>query len=748
MLTFTLNGDPMAYDGDPKRFLLSWLREERGLTAAKDGCSGQGACGACLVEVDGRAVLSCSTPMDTLQGAEVVTIEGFPQGLRRTLGTAFAAQGAVRCGFCTPGFLTRAKIFLRSNPNPTRDEAASALRDHLCRCTGYVKIVDAVLEAAAMLREGRETSWGQGDVRGAAGEGGGTARLHALDHAVGSRPFVDDLRFDGMVHGALVFSQHPRAEVVSIDVTPALASPGVIRTFTAGDIPGRRNSGMLVQDWPLMIGQGETTRYVGDVVAGVVAETEAQAREAVGRFRVGYQPHKPLTEMIGAAQSSIKVHIQGNVLARRTVRRGDPVDEVLEGSAHVASGVFSTQMVEHGFLETECAVALPEEGGIRVYSQGQDIAREREQIAAMLGLPLEKVRVSQVDAGGAFGGKLDLSVQGHAAMFAFKLGRPVKVKFSRPESLRFHPKRHPMRLEYALGCDTGGRLTALRARILADTGAYASLGGPVIERAASHAGGAYHVPHVDIEATAVFTNNIPGGAMCGSGVNQVTFAMESLVEELCAKGGFDPWQFRHDNVLEEGPPVPAMATGVGPGVGGLRAALLAVKEPYRAARHAGLALATCEGGQGECVENTSPGGAAPACGFAAHLAILGDDGRVTRLVAAQESGRAVNPVEFEGLVQGGVAMGLGCALTERFRLEKGRLMSEKLSDCGMLRAEDMPAIEVIAVDSGGPGDPCEATCVGEISAIPTAAAVANAFFHFDGTPRRDLPLKAPKGGGR
>jgi len=853
MIALTLNDEPSSYDGDPKRSLLSWLREERGLTSAKDGCSGQAACGACLVEVDGHAALSCSTPMGKLQGASVVTIEGFPEGLRRTLGSAFAAKGAVQCGFCTPGFLARTKIFLQGNANPTRDEAVAALRFHLCRCTGYVKIVDAVLEAAAALREGRETP-----LCAEAGVGGRLTKLHAYDRAVGQKPFVDDLRFAGMVHGALVFSEHPRAEVVAIEVTPALACPGVIRTFTAADIPGRRNSGMLVQDWPLMLEQGETTRYIGDVLAGVVAETEAQAREAASRIRVRYRPQKPLTEMIGAAQSTIKVHTRGNVLASHTVRRGEPVDAVLDASAHVASGVFSTQMVEHGFLETECAVALPEAGGIRVYSQGQAIYHDREHIAAMLGLPLDKVRVSLVDAGGAFGGKEDMSVQGHAALFAHALGRPVKVKFNRAESLRFHPKRHPMRLEYAVGCDAAGKLTAIRARILGDTGAYASLGGPVIGRAATHAGGAYHVPNVDIEATAVYTNNIPCGAMRGFGVNQVTFAMESLVEELCSKGGFDPWQFRYDNALDEGL-LTATGQRLGGGIG-LRKTLLAVREQYRSARHAGLSMAmkncgfgngvveACtvklavgqggritlhhgwsEMGQGintvaaqilcealgirdaslvEVVADTAfeapagsttasrgtfqlgravldAAGALRAAGrpedlagriftghylsddttsmdsmgepgrvrshvaysFATHLAVLDDAGRVRRVVAAHDSGRVINPTLFEGQVEGGVAMGLGYALTERFGLDKGQLVSEKLSHCGMLKAQDMPVIEVIAVEAVDPEGPCGAKGVGEIGSIPTAAAVGNAFFRFDGVPRRDLPLKAPTGGG-
>jgi aerobic-type carbon monoxide dehydrogenase small subunit (CoxS/CutS family)/Ni,Fe-hydrogenase maturation factor len=269
---FILNGQTVEYNSDPAGSLLSWLRNEMNLTAAKDGCSGQAACGACLVEVGGKAALACSTPMHKVADKEVVTLEGLPESLLRTLGRAFVSKGAVQCGFCTPGFLTRTKILLEKNPDPTRQEVVKAVRFHLCRCTGYVKIVDAVLEAAAALREGREIPFEDG-----AGIGVSSPKYRAFERAIGRKPFIDDLRFDGMVHGALRFSDHPRARVLSIDVSKAGKAPGVIKVFTAEDIPGERSVGPIVQDWPVMIKVGETTRYIGDVLAGVVAETEDQA---------------------------------------------------------------------------------------------------------------------------------------------------------------------------------------------------------------------------------------------------------------------------------------------------------------------------------------------------------------------------------------------------------------------------------------------------------------------------------------
>ncbi|KAB1443131.1 selenium-dependent xanthine dehydrogenase [Pseudodesulfovibrio senegalensis] len=591
MIRLTLNGQPAEYHGDPETSLLSWLRNDMNVTSVKDGCSGQAACGACLVEVDGKAALSCSTPMRKLENAQVVTLDGFPEKLRRTLGRAFVAKGAVQCGFCTPGFLTRTKILLDSNPDPTREQVTKAVRPHLCRCTGYVKIVDAVLEAAAALREDREIEF-----ESAPGIGVSSPKYMAVERALGQKPFVDDLRLDNMVHGALRFSDHPRARILSMDLSRAEKAPGVIRIFTAGDIPGNRNVGLLILDWPLMAAVGETTRCIGDVLAGVVAETEAQARAAVALIDVEYEVLEPLTDMREAENSPIRIHEDGNLLINKQVKRGRDIRTVLDESAYTAKGSFETQAIDHGFLETECCVAEPTERGVRTYSQSQGPYRERHEIAGMLGLPEQDVEVVLVDCGGAFGGKEDMTAQGHAALFSYHLQRPVKVKLSRPESMRMHPKRHPAIMEYEIGCDESGMLTGLYARILGDTGAYASVGGPVMARAATHASGAYHFTDVDIEARAVYTNNIPCGAMRGFGVNQVTFAVEGLVDELCAKGGFDRWQFRFDNALDEGRMV---ATGqvLGKGVG-LRQCLESVRREFEASEHAGLACAIKNCGMG------------------------------------------------------------------------------------------------------------------------------------------------------
>jgi len=599
VIIFFLNGNKITYTGDESRSLLSFVRDEQGITSVKDGCSGQGACGACLVELDGKPTLACSTPMKRVEGKVVVTIEGFPEKVRQTLARAFVAEGAVQCGFCTPGMLSRAKILLQENPEPSRADVVKALNANICRCTGYVKIVDAVLLAAKALREEKEIPWEQ-----KTGIGYSYPKHEAYEKALGTSPFVNDLRFEGMLFGVLKFSDHPRARVLGIDTASAEKLPGVIRIFDARDIPGERYQGLLVKDWPMMVTINEETRCVGDVLAVVVAENEDLARRAAETIRVNYEVLEPVTDATQAATSATHIHERGNLLKETVIRRGESVDDVFARSAHVVEGIFETPFVEHAFLETETAIALPDSNDrIVVYSHGQGIFKDREQIAAILALPEAKVNVIGVPTGGGFGGKEDLSVQHHAALCSMLLQRPVKVHLSRAESIRMHPKRHRMRLEYRLACDEKGILTALRARIIGDGGAYASVGGEVVARTGTHAAAAYHVPSVDVVASAYYTNNPPAGAFRGFGVNQATFAMESLVDELCAKGGFDRWQFRYDNALTKGRMTTTghvLADGVG-----LRDCLTAVRDVFYRSKFAGIACAIKNSGIGNGITEVS-----------------------------------------------------------------------------------------------------------------------------------------------
>jgi aldehyde oxidoreductase len=814
MIRFVLNGVNRTHSGDPELSLLNYLRGIEGLISPKDGCSPQAACGCCTVELDQKAVLSCITPMRKVDGTRVITTEGMEDLVQRAFVSAFAEKGAVQCGFCIPGIVMRAKTLIEQNPHPSRQEIAQALTNHICRCTGYVKIIDAIETAAEAIRERRflELPSTNGKI------GKRHPKYEAEKLVLGHRPYVCDLTAPGMQFAALKFSDHPRARVLSIDITEAAALDGVCRVFTAKDIPGRRNVGLIVADWPLMIAAGETTNYIGDVLAGVVAETEEIARQAVALIRVEYEILEPVTDVHAAlAATSPVVHGDTNLLDRCVVNRGD-AGSALKNAPFTVSRTFRTQTIEHGYMEPEACLAKPwQHDGVQVFSQSQGVYEDQRQISDLLGLDKEKINVTLVPNGGGFGGKEDLSVQGHAALFAFLLKKPVKLTLNREESIRMHPKRHPLELEYSVGCDANGYLTAVKARIIGDTGAYASVGMKVLERAAGHSTGAYNVPNVDVISSTVYTNNIPNGAMRGFGANQANFAMESCIDELCEMGGFNRWQFRYQNALKDGDPT---ATGqILEGGVGVRKTLEAVKEKFESAKYAGIACGIkntgigngmpdastvkividepdqvtihhgwCEMGQGVhtmavqtlceetgldpaiirvqvetreqtpagmttasratsllgnaiidacktlkadlkniplaeltgrvyrgewvCDWTTKPGKATDkiithySYSYATQVVTLDEHGKLDTVYAAHDAGKIMNPMLFEGQIEGSVHMGLGYALSEELVYENGHPKSYKLRDCGILRAKQMPKVEVIGVEVSDPLGPC------------------------------------------
>jgi aldehyde oxidoreductase len=850
MIKFKLNGRNIKWTGDEELSLLNYLRNKERITSVKDGCSAQSACGACMVEINGEAKLSCVMPLKKLEGAEVITMEGIPEAVKKTLGRAFVAKGAVQCGFCTPGLIMRTKVLLKENPNPTRDEIAKAINLNLCRCTGYVKIIDAIELGLRGIREQKEIEYSDHSGK----IGAAFPKYQAYETAVGERLFIKDMHFKGMLYGALRFSDYPKARVLEIDVEDAKSLPGVIRIFTAQDIPGERMVGLVYKDWPMMIAKGETTRYIGDVIAGVVAVDEDTARKAAKLIKIKYDVLKPVTDVFEALKDESTVQPDhSNLLANCKVQRGGDVQLAMKESAFTAKGKFETQRIEHAFLEPEAALALPDgHDELILYTQGQGIYVDRRQIAPMLGIDEENVRVILVPTGGGFGGKEDLTVQGHAALFAWLLKKPVMVALSRNESIIMHPKRHPVWMDIELGCDKNGLLTALYLRAHGDSGAYASVGTKVMERVAGHATGAYHFPVVDLESLTVYTNNIPSGAMRGFGANQVAFALESLIDELCEKGGFDRWQFRFDNALTEGK---MTATGqILEGGVGVRDTLLAVKDEFYKAKYAGLACGIKNSGVGNgmpdysdviieivshqhviiwhgwtemgqgvqniaiqtlvqetginpqiidvrvdtlagiptgmttssratallgnaiidaskaikedlkksklgelaghrytgrwiCDWTTKPGAEVEkiithfAYGYATQLVVLNEQGKIDTVYAAHDAGRILNPIQFEGQVEGGVHMGLGYALTEDLPMEGGFLKSTRLRDCGVLRAKETPRIVVLGVEKADPHGPYGAKGLGEIGLVPTAAAVANALYTYDKVRRYKLPLK-------
>ncbi len=566
--------------------LLDVLREKIGITSLKDGCQPQGQCGCCLALIDGSPKTTCAIAADKVVGKQITTLDGIEPLERERLAKAFVAAAGVQCGFCTPGIVLRAHAILQTPGVPSREQLQTQLDGHLCRCTGYTRVLDAIQLAAASKWQGAEIP--TLDATGRVGMSPG--KIDAERMALGERPYVADMTAEGMLHGALRLSDHARARVLSIDTTAALAMPGVRYVATAQDVPGQLWYGMIYSDWPGFIALGETTQYVGSVLAAVAADDPWVATAAAAAIVVQYEVLTPLTEpekaLLPDAPQVNPAH--QNLLSKSHIVRGQ-AEKALAASDFVVEGHFQTQRIEHLFLETEAAFCVPLAGGrFKLYTQGQGIFDDRRQCAAFVGIAEDDLDVELAPCGGAFGGKEDMSVQAHTVLLAKLTGRPVRVKLTREQSVRVHPKRHPMKLHYKVGCNQDGKLTAVWARILGDSGAHASVGGKVLERAAGHACGPYVVPAVDVEGIAVYTNNPPCGAMRGFGANQAQFAMEGCLDQLAAKVGMDPWDFRYLNAVEVGS---VFSTGqILEKSVGVKKTLLAVKDQYRAWQKEGRAV--------------------------------------------------------------------------------------------------------------------------------------------------------------
>ena len=581
-MQFILNGKEFEAALEENMSLMDVLREQAGLISPKNGCAPQGSCGCCTVIVDGKAVASCAVPAKNMQGKNVITLEGLDEKERNIFAKAFVLSAGTQCGFCTPGIVMRAKSLLQKNPAPSREEISFALNNHICRCTGYVKIVDAIDLAAKALNG---VPLPLPDYSGKIGSS--LPKMDGEKFAMGERPFIDDITMPGMMYSAFLFSPHPRIRINKIDSSEAERFPGVIRVIKAGDVPGERKQGLIYHDWPLLHAEGEITHCIGDMLAMVVATDKRTARNAVGKIKLEYDILPGVFDPEKALQpDSPQVHADHiNLLSNSIIKRGD-VDSALAHSAFVETRTFETQVIEHAFLEPESSVAFSKEGVIEVLSQGQGVFDDRKQIASFLGLPEEKVKVTLITNGGAFGGKEDLSIQAHVALASLLVGKPVKATLTREESIRLHPKRHPIKMTYTVGCDANGKLTAVRARMIGDKGAYASVGTKVLERAAGHACGPYNILHSDVEAKAVYTNNLPCGAMRGFGANQASFAIEGMMDILAEKVGIDGWEIRWRNVVDVGD---TFCTGqVFERAVGIKKTLLAVKDIYYSSKYVGI----------------------------------------------------------------------------------------------------------------------------------------------------------------
>ena len=636
MTTFELNGTTVTTSDDHPH-LLSALRDELDVLSPKDGCAPSGQCGCCTVLLNGKARIACQTSMEKAEGASVVTLEGLDPAERDRYAAAFAAHGALQCGFCTPGILMRAKAQIdRKGSALTRDDVARHLGAHLCRCTGYIKILDAV---ESLARNEVPVAVPSGGI------GSSGIKYEAAELSLGDRPFIDDLRPPGLLHAALHLADHARADVVRIDTAAAAAVEGVEAVFTAADVPGELRVGLIHKDWPVFIPEGGRTSYLGDVLAVVVAGDRETARHAAMLVDVEYVPLAPFSDPVVAVGSDEDAvwGLDGNVLSVSAYSRGD-VEAALAESAHVVDDVYQTQRIEHAFVEPESTLAVPtDDGGLYVYSGGQGVWDDRNQVASVLGLDTDRVTVELVSNGGAFGGKEDMSNQAQTSLAAWLLGRPVRCTLSREESLLMHPKRHPIRMAYRAGCDADGRLTGLWVRMIGDSGPYASVGMKVLERAAGHASGPYVVPNINVESTAVRTNNPVCGAFRGFGANQAQFAMEGVMDRLAAAVGISGWEMRSRNVIEPGS-VWGPGQVMDDGCLGARACLDDVREAYdeavAAGRPVGLGLGLKNSGLGNGFKE-----------IARAVVRFREDGRVEVRHCWTEMGQGVHTVALQVAVE-------------------------------------------------------------------------------------------------
>lgn len=842
MIKVLVNGKTYEVEKDKK--LMRFLRDDLHLTSVKDGCS-QGACGTCTVLVDGKTTRACIPMLSKVEGKEIVTVEGLSEREKEVYSYAFATAGAVQCGFCIPGMVMCAKGLIDKNPDPTRLEVVAAIRNNICRCTGYKKIIEGILLSAKIFREDLPVH----DESGAVNVGQAIQRIDAKEKVLGTGEYPDDIYLDGMVYGSAVRSEYPRAKVLAIHPEEALAIDGVIGVYTADDIPGEVKVGHLKHDWDTMIPVGKVTHYLGDAICLVVAETQEILEQAKLKVKVDYEVLEPVLDPFEAMKPEAPlVHADGNVLAHEHLVRGD-ADKVIAESKYKVTTHYETPWTEHAFLEPECAVAMPFDDGVFIYSSDQGTYDTQHECCIMLGLPPEKVIVENKLVGGGFGGKEDVSVQHHAALLAYLTKRIVKVKLSRQESIVVHPKRHPMWMDITTACDENGYLTAMKAVVVSDTGAYASLGGPVLQRACTHAAGPYNFQVIDIDGKAVYTNNPPAGAFRGFGVTQTCFGSERNLDLLAEKVGISPWEIRYRNAIRPGQVLPNGQ--IADPSTGVAETLEAVKEVYESEPYAGIACAMKNAGVGVglpdwgrcrllvkdgkveihagascigqglgtvltqvvsettgfgiekivyCRPNTanSPdsgttsgsrqtlitGEAAKrACeklmedlkdssleelegrdyvgeylaktdkmgsdvpnpvshvayGYATQVCVLNEDGTIKKVVAAHDVGKAVNPISVEGQIEGGVVMSLGYALTEQYEIKDGYPVS-RYGTLGLFKADKTPDVVPIIVEKPGVDVGYGAIGIGEITSIPTAPAVAGAYYKWSGDFQTKLPL--------
>ncbi len=565
-VAFRLNGAPVSVAAAPDLRLSAALRDEIGQTGTKSGCDA-GDCGACTVLVDGAQVCACLTPLGQVEGCDVTTVEGLARdALGAALQRAFHAHGAAQCGVCTPGMLMAGHALLSAVPRPDERQVRDALGGVLCRCTGYLKIVEAVQAAHGFLAEAEPVVAGSTEFlaaesgrRESAAIGARIARLDGLPKLDGSEIYGADQVPEGALWLRALRCPHPRARFALGDLEAWLsARPGLVRVLTAKDVPGENSFGIYphLKDQPVF--SVAETRYRGECVLAIVGEREAVEAVRLNEFPIVWEPLPALTGPRAAlAPDAYALHdfAPGNVLTRGRVACGD-VDAGFAQAAHVASGAFETGFVEHAYIEPEAGHARRVGDAIEVFACTQAPYMDRDEVARVLGLPLDSVRIIPSACGGGFGGKLDVSLQPMLAVAAWLLDRPVACVYSRIESMVSSTKRHPSQITAKAACDADGRLVAYAMEGDFDTGAYASWGPTVAGRVPVHATGPYRAPNVRNLSRAVYTNGPPSGAFRGFGVPQAAIAQESLFDDLAGAAGLDRLEFRLLNAIRAGDATP------------------------------------------------------------------------------------------------------------------------------------------------------------------------------------------------
>ena len=845
---FVVNGREVVTEEDKP--LLRYLRDDLKCKSVKDGCS-EGACGTCTIIIDGKAMRSCILSTKKAVGKNIVTVEGLSLAEKEAYVYAFGRAGSVQCGFCIPGMVMSAKALIDENPNPTEEDIKKAIRGNICRCTGYKKIIEGIALAAKVLR-GEEKIQSDLEAGEEFGVGQSAFRVDVREKVLGTGEYPDDVEMENMAYGAAVRTEYPRAKILKINTEAAESLPGVLCILKAEDVPNNK-VGHIQQDWDVMIAEGDITRCMGDALCLICAETPSILEAAKKLVKVEYEVLEPVRSIAEAkAENAPKVHANGNLCQSRHVSRGD-AKTAIKNAKYVVTDSFSTPFTEHAFMEPECAVAFPYKDGVKVYTTDQGVYDTRKEIAIMMGWDPSRIVVENKLVGGGFGGKEDVSVQHIAVLMALKVNRPVKVKFSRQESINFHPKRHAMEGTFTLACDENGIFQGLECEINFDTGAYASLCGPVLERACTHSVGPYTYQNTEILGFGYYTNNPPAGAFRGFGVCQSEYALEMLIDKLAEKVGISPWEIRFRNAIEPGKVLPNGQ--IADPSTALKESLLAVKDVFEANRgRAGIACALKNSGvgvglpdkgraraevvDGKLIVYTAASDIGQGCrtvftqivqtatglplekielskgstedspdsgttsgsrqtlitgeavrglaadvrkdldaaggkledlngkeyfyeffdptdklgadlpnpkshvayAFATHVAILDEEGKLTDVYAAHDSGKVVNPVSIQGQIEGGVLMGMGYALTEDFPL-KDCVPTAKLGTLGLLRANQIPNIHAIYVEREGLPFAYGAKGIGEIACIPIAPAIANAYYAFDHEFRTKLPLE-------